>query len=73
MSYTASLRISTRCPRCEMPLIVPESSEYVGNRPTVHIWHCPICGIDFETIDAIVETMPDDKLVDDLLTSLLVA
>ena len=56
-----------------MPLIVPESSEYVADRPTVHIWHCPICGIDFETIDASVETMPDDKLVDDLLTSLLVA
>lgn len=73
MSYTASLRISEKCRWCETSLIVPESSECVDDRTTVHVWHCPICGNNFKTVDAVVKTMSDDKHVDDCLTGLLVA
>ena len=70
----ASLRISAECSRCKTHLIAPEWSEYVSKQETVHIWHCPICGNEFETVDnSIVPTLSDDELVEEFLPVLLVA
>jgi endogenous inhibitor of DNA gyrase (YacG/DUF329 family) len=64
MSALASLRISAKCPQCELPLLTPERSECVSDRRTVHFWHCPICGQDFETADrARTKPAPDDQHV----------
>ena len=74
VSVLASLRVSTKCPQCEMPLIAPEWSECVSDQKTLHIWHCPLCGNEFETVDnAAAKVISDDELVDDFFSSLLVA
>jgi ribosomal protein L37AE/L43A len=55
-------------------LIFPELSETVAARETVNIWHCPICGNEFETTDKGVEKAPSDaELVQEFLPNLLVA
>lgn len=70
----ASLRISAECDRCKTKLIVPEWSEVVGASETVHIWRCPICGNEFETIEnKMVQTMSDDEVIEDFFPNLLVA
>jgi transcription elongation factor Elf1 len=68
---TASLRVSAECPRCKMHLILPEWSECVVKRETIYIWHCPICGNKFETIDNNV-ALPEYELAQELLPNLLV-
>ena len=73
MSVLAGMRVSTKCPRCEMPLIVPEWSEFESTRGTIHIWQCPMCGNEFETADAAGVTMSDGESFGDLFTSVLVA
>jgi len=55
-------------------LIFPEWSESVSDRQTINIWHCPICGHEFETTDDVVEQTPSDaELVEEFLPDLLVA
>jgi ribosomal protein L37AE/L43A len=55
-------------------LIFPEWSESVGERQAVHIWHCPVCGREFETTDnAIEQTLSDAELIEEFLPNLLVA
>ena len=75
MSALASLRVSARCPQCKLPLIVPEWSERISDQKTVHFWHCPMCGHDFESVDNGVPkaTVSDDEVVDGFFISLLVA
>jgi len=74
MATLASLRLSTKCPRCELSLISPEWSENVSDERTMHIWHCPMCGNEFETVDsATAKTISDDETVGDFFSSLLVA
>ena len=74
MAITASLRCSAECTRCGGILIFPEWSETVAARETVNIWHCPICGNEFETTDKGVEKAPSDaELVQEFLPNLLVA
>ncbi len=74
MSALASLRISTKCHRCELPLLAPEWSECLSDKTTAHMWHCPMCGHDFATADrAAARTMPDDQRVDSVFVIALVA
>jgi len=73
MATTASLRISARCAQCGMSLIFPEWSESV-NGQTTHIWHCLVCGHEFETIDHDVkETPTSTEIAEEFLPNLLVA
>jgi len=70
----AALRISTTCDRCKTLLIAPEWSESINERETVHIWSCPICGNEFQTVDDRAErTFSDDDLAQEFLPNLLVA
>jgi len=70
----AWLRHSAKCPSCGIKLIFPEWSETVSAKKTVNLWHCPICGNDFETTDNIVEeTAPVSELEEELFPNLLVA
>jgi predicted RNA-binding Zn-ribbon protein involved in translation (DUF1610 family) len=54
----ASLRHSAKCSSCGIKLISPKWSESVSAHETIHIWHCPICGNEFETIDDSVAQTP---------------
>jgi RNase P subunit RPR2 len=70
----AALRISAACDRCKTLLIAPEWSECINERQTVHIWSCPICGNEFQTIDDRAErTLSEDELAQEFLPNLLVA
>lgn len=74
MVALASLRVSTQCPRCEMPLVIPERSECLSDRETVHFWHCPVCGKEFKTVDqSVAPTVPSEATAGDCFTCLLVA
>jgi len=74
MSALASLRVSARCPQCELLLIAPERSECVSDQKTVHSWRCPMCGTGFETVDhAATKPIFDDERVDEAVIRLLVA
>jgi len=39
---------SAECPRCKMSVIGDEWSEAVDERQTIHLWHCSMCGYEFE-------------------------
>ena len=55
-------------------LIGPEWSETVDERQTVHIWRCPICGNEFETVENQIEQpLPNAELVQEFLPNLMVA
>ena len=70
----ASVRISAKCDRCKTPLISPEWSEVAGPNETIHIWHCPICDNEFETVDTKNDqTMSDADVIEDFFSTLLVA
>jgi transcription elongation factor Elf1 len=66
--------ISAECPRCNVKVIGPEWSETVEGRRTVHVWRCPLCGLEFESIENHVdEPLPDAELVEEFLPNLMVA
>jgi len=70
----APLQIPTACPQCKIPLLAPAWSECVNGHKAVHIWHCPMCANEFETVDDNVgKTLSHDELVDKFFPSLLVA
>ena len=72
--FEESPPISTECPRCNIKLIGPEWSETIEGRQTVHIWRCPICGNEFETVENHVdEQLPESELVEEFLPNLMVA
>jgi Zn ribbon nucleic-acid-binding protein len=74
MATTALLRHSTRCAQCGATVSAPEWSESAGEQGTIHLWHCIICGHEFETKDFGVEQKPSDaELVQEFLPNLLVA
>ncbi len=63
-----------RCVRCGTSSTIAEWSETVGNGQTTHVWRCPACDCEFETIDNVVEPrVQEDKLIEQFLPSLLVA
>jgi hypothetical protein len=71
---TASLRVAAACSHCGLPLVSPEWSEPVGENQTVHMWHCVMCGNDFETVDNNPDReLTDQQVVEDLFPNLLVA
>lgn len=66
--------ITAECPHCKIMLDAPEWSEAVDERQAVHLWRCPICGEEFETLDDQVEQpLPDQELVEDFGPNLMVA
>ena len=70
----APVRVSAQCERCMTPLIAPEWSEAIDTNQTVHIWHCPACGHEFETFDrAGCGSMSDEEVIADFFPNLLVA
>lgn len=70
----ASSRISAECTRCQTHLIQPQWSEWMSPDKTIHIWSCPVCGNEFETVDNCgAPAIPDEQLVDEFLPNLLVA
>jgi transcription elongation factor Elf1 len=70
----ATLRHSANCPCCGIKLISPEWSESVSAENTLNLWHCPICGTDFETTDRVVEEMPPiSEITEEFMPNLLVA
>jgi Zn finger protein HypA/HybF involved in hydrogenase expression len=69
-----SIRLSAKCARCHTPLIAPEWSECVTPQTTLHIWNCPVCDNEFETVDQGVEpSLSEAELADEFLPNLLVA
>ena len=66
--------MATNCPCCGIKLISPEWSESVSAENTLNLWHCPICGTDFETTDRVVEEMPPiSEITEEFMPNLLVA
>ena len=55
-------------------MLAPVWSECVNSHKAVHVWHCPMCGNEFETTDNNVgKILSHDELVDEFFPSLLVA
>jgi len=74
MTSITSLRSSTECQHCGAVLISPEWWESVGPQNIVAIWHCAICGNEFETIEEGIEKRSSDaELVRAFFPTLLVA
>jgi len=75
MANIALLRQSPRCVQCgNMVFISPEWSESAKDQKTIHIWHCLVCGHEFETIDELLEHKPSDaELIEKFMPNLLVA
>jgi Zn finger protein HypA/HybF involved in hydrogenase expression len=48
---TTSSRPAAACPTCSTLLLTPDWSESAGTDKTLHLWHCPMCGSDFQTVD----------------------
>ena len=70
----ASLRVSAECTSCRTPLITPQWSEPLGASETIHIWNCPMCGNEFETIDnRATNGISNEEIVEEFFPSLLVA
>ena len=64
---------STRCAQCGTALIFPEWSE-TANGQTAHIWHCLVCGHEFETMDHDAkETAISPEIAEEFFPNLLVA
>jgi len=74
MATLATPRHSTRCGQCGTTLIFPEWSESTEDQETTCIWHCVVCGHEFETTDNVVEQAPSNaELYQEFLPNLLVA
>jgi RNase P subunit RPR2 len=75
MATIASPPYSTMCTQCGAVLIFPEPewSENVEGQKTIYIWHCLVCGNEFETKDEAAQEQPSDaELVQEFFPSLLV-
>ena len=74
MTGIALLRGAAECPRCRSALLCPEWSECVGPESVVNIWHCSVCGNEFETTDkGVASTLSHAELVRAFFPNLLVA
>jgi len=64
---------TAECSHCKIRLAAPEWSERADGA-TVHIWHCPVCGREFETRDeADPRALTDAEAIRDQFANLLVA
>ncbi len=64
---------SAECPRCKMSVVGDEWSEAVDERQTIHLWHCPMCGYEFETLEDHIEpALTEARLVQEFLPNLIV-
>ncbi len=71
---TSTTVLSAKCVQCGRTLIGPEWSENVADDGCVHIWQCPACSYEFETVDNVVEKIETDaELAEEFLSNLLVA
>ena len=74
MTSVVSLQNSAECPRCGILVLRPEWSESIGPQHIVNIWHCQICGNEFETAQqGAAQTLSDTELVRAFFPNLLVA
>ena len=74
LDLTSPADLSAKCGRCGTILIGAEWSENLADGGCVHIWQCPVCSYEFETMDNAVEkTESDAELVEEFLPNLLVA
>lgn len=74
MTSLVSLQSSAECPHCGMAVLCPEWSESMGPQHIVNIWHCQICGNEFETAEQGVTNTPSStELVRAFFPNLLVA
>jgi Zn ribbon nucleic-acid-binding protein len=65
---------AAKCAQCGAKLVFPEWSERTSELESTNIWHCVVCGCEFETKDNIIEQQPSDtELVQEFLPNLLVA
>jgi len=74
MATSALLRHKAQCDHCGTLLLVPEWTESSNEHKLINIWHCYVCGHEFETIDE--DGLPEPsqaELVQELLPDLLVA
>jgi len=56
-----------------MSVIGDDWSEAVDERQTIHLWHCPVCGYEFETLEDHVEPeLTEASLVQEFLPNLIV-
>ena len=73
MATVTSRQHSETCTRCGAAVNCPEWSESVDEQKTTHIWHCVVCGNEFETKDEVIEEEPSNaELVERFLPNLLV-
>jgi Zn ribbon nucleic-acid-binding protein len=71
---TPHKRYAGECPRCASVLLCPEWSEQVAADRVVNLWHCAVCGHDFETVDERAGAAPSPaELMRAFFPSLLVA
>jgi hypothetical protein len=69
-----ALPVSTLCDRCQAFLMAPEWSESLNERETVHLWFCPVCGNEFQTVDNRAEPVfTEAELAQEFLPNLMVA
>lgn len=74
MTSLVSPQSPAECPRCGMVVLCPEWSESMGPQQIVNIWHCQICGNEFETAEqGVAKTLSDTELVRAFFPNLLVA
>lgn len=74
MESVPSLGSPAECPRCGMVVLYPEWSENVGPQRVASIWHCQVCGSEFETTaQGAVKTHSNAELMRAYFSNLLVA
>jgi hypothetical protein len=73
-TFPGALAVSTLCDRCHAYLPAPEWSESLSERETVHLWSCPVCGNEFQTVDDRAEPVfSEAELAQEFLPNLMVA
>jgi transcription elongation factor Elf1 len=74
MATVGLLQSPVECPHCGMVVLCPDWSENVEPQRVANIWHCQVCGNEFETIESgVATTLSDAELVQAYFPNLLVA
>jgi transcription elongation factor Elf1 len=74
MATVGLLQSPVECPHCGMVVLCPEWSENVEPQCVASIWHCQVCGSEFETTaQGAVKTHSSAELMRAYFSNLLVA
>ena len=71
--FTRRTRFAAQCTQCGEELVAPQKSEFVNEAEVPHAWGCPTCGYDFRSVQIDPKTPMPLELVEQYLSSLLVA